>query len=70
MRIKYIDEVEFCCKKMRKYYESHDVKLVSEDKVPMYFYKMLYKGKTIDECPFCEAEIEVQKDVTHWGGEK
>ena len=28
MRIKYVDEVEFCCNKMKKYYEDHkDIKL-------------------------------------------
>jgi len=70
MRIKIIDEVQYCCKKMRDYYESHNVKFDTKDEVPMYFYKMVYKGKMIDHCPFCGTYIETQIDKTHWGGEK
>ena len=55
MRIKIIDEVEFCCEKMRKYYESHNVKFDTKDEAPIYFYKMIYKGKPIDVCPFCKS---------------
>ena len=71
MRIKIIDEVKFCCKKMKDYYESHDdIKFDTKDKVPMYFYKMVYEGKMINKCPFCKAYIEVDISKSHWGGDK
>jgi len=64
MRIKYVDEVEFCCKKMKEYYESHDdIKLDGEHGA------MTYKGQMIDECPFCGTGIEIDISICHWGGE-
>ena len=63
MRIKIIDEVEFCCKRMKKFYESHsDIKFDSFDNM------MLHEGKTITNCPFCNTNIEVDVSVSHWGG--
>ena len=65
MRIKYIDEIEYCCKKMKKYYESHDdIKL---DSLGDY---IIVDGKSINECPFCHTGIEVETSVCHYGGEK
>lgn len=63
MKIRIIDEVEFCCEKMRKYYESHNIKFDSIDSV------MIYNKKAITNCPFCETFIEVDVSVAHWGGE-
>ncbi len=67
LKIKYIDEVNYCCEEMKQYYESHNIKFVTKDEHPHYFYKMLYEGKTIEECPFCGAEVRVERAVTHWG---
>ena len=69
MRIKIIDEVRFCCEKMRKYYESHNIEFDTKDKAPIYFYKMIYKGKPIDVCPFCKTYIETDISKSHYGGE-
>lgn len=64
MRIKIIDEVEFCCKEMREYYESHNyIKFDSVD------CKMSYEGKMINKCPFCKTFMEIDVSVSHWGGE-
>jgi len=64
MRIKYVDEVEFCCRKMKEYYESHkDIKLDGEHGA------MTYEGQMIDECPFCGMSIEIDISICHWGGE-
>ena len=64
MRVKIIDEVQFCCKPMKKFYESHDdIKFDSIDSV------MLHEGKAITECPFCHTNIEVDVSVSHWGGD-
>ena len=61
MRVKFVDEVQFCCKKMQKHYESHnDIKLDSLDCT------MEYEGKMIDVCPFCKADIEIDVSVSHW----
>ena len=70
MRIKIIDEVRFCCKKMEDYYESHDdIKFDSTEEVPPYLdYKMTYEGKLINECPFCKAYIEIEISKSHWKG--
>lgn len=65
MSIKYIDEVRFCCKKMREYYESHeDIKLDGDSGT------MTYENEIIDECPFCGTTIEVEVSLCHWGGEE
>ena len=65
MRIKFIDEVEFCCKKMKDYYESHnDIHFNSSDCT------MSYEGEMIDVCPFCNTDMEIDVSVCHWGGEK
>ena len=64
MRIKIIDEVQFCCKEMRRYYESHDdIEFDSDDCL------MSYEGKMIDVCPFCNTDMEIDVSVAHWGGE-
>jgi len=72
MRIKIIDEVRFCCKKMEDYYESHDnIQFDSTEKVPAACYidyKMTYEGKLINECPFCKAHIETEISKSHWLG--
>jgi len=70
MRIKIIDEVRFCCKKMEDYYESHsDIKFDSTEEVPPYLnYKMSYEGKWINKCPFCKAHIEMDISKSHWLG--
>lgn len=60
MRIKIIDEVEFCCKEMRGYYESHNIKFDSTD------CKMSYRGEMIDVCPFCNTNMEIDVSVSHW----
>jgi len=62
MRIKIIDEIEFCCKKMKDYYESHNIKFDSAD------CKMSYEGKMIDVCPFCNTDMEIEVSKSHWGG--
>lgn len=66
MRIKIIDEVEFCCKKMRNFYEQdghNNIKFDSVDSV------MIHNGKAITNCPFCETDIDVDVSVSHYGGE-
>ena len=64
MRIKIIDEIEFCCKEMKDYYDSHDdIEFDSAD------CKMSYKGKMIDVCPFCNTDMEIDVSIAHWGGE-
>jgi len=71
MRIKLIDEVQYCCKKMRKYYEKNyaDMEFRTKDKVPYFFYKLTHKGKVMEKCPFCGAHIDVQVSKSRWGGE-
>jgi len=64
MRIKIIDEVEFCCKQMKDYYESHDN--IRFDSIR---HKMSYKRKYIDICPFCNVDIEMDISKSHWGGD-
>jgi biotin synthase-related radical SAM superfamily protein len=60
MRIKIIDEVQFCCKKMREYYESHkDIKFDTVN------YLMYYEGSYIDECPFCGTDMEIDVSTSH-----
>jgi hypothetical protein len=67
MRIKIIDEVQFCCKKMRDYYEQDGHNNIKFDSVDC---KMSYKGKMIDVCPFCNTDIEIDVSVSHRGGER
>ena len=67
MRIKIIDEVEFCCKEMRDYYEQDGHTNIKFDSVDC---KMSYKGKMIDVCPFCNTDMEIDVSVSHWGGEE
>jgi len=63
MRVKIIDEVEFCCKKMKEYYDTHNIQFNSGD------CKMSFGDRMIDECPFCEKLIEIDVSVSHRGGE-
>ena len=65
MRIKIVDEIEFCCKKMRKYYESHEN--IRFDSIN---HKMSYGRNYIDVCPFCGMDIEIDVSKSHWGGER
>ena len=63
MRIKLIDEVQFCCKEMREYYEGHNIEFDTSN------CKMSYGDRMIDECPFCYADMEINVSTSHWGGE-
>lgn len=63
-RIKYIDEIEYCCKKMREYYESHTGTTFNYDNDSINI-----DGKEITECPFCHTFLEVDVSVVHYGGE-
>jgi len=65
MRIKFIDEVQFCCKEMKEYYESHDDIKLDGDRG-----RIIVEGKSLGECPFCNTDIEIDVSVAHWGGEK
>ena len=64
MRIKIIDEIEFCCSKMKEYYESHNIHFEAAD------CKMSFGDKMIDQCPFCYTDMEIDVSVSHWGGER
>jgi len=60
-RIKYIYEIEWCCKKMEKYYRSHDdIKLDGESS------ELVVDGNRISQCPFCHTDLEVESSVTHY----
>lgn len=64
MRVKYIDEVEFCCKKMRVLYSNtKDIKLDGERN------RIIVKGKPMTQCPFCKTDMEIDVSVSHYGGE-
>ena len=63
MRIKYINEVEYCCNKMKEFYESHD-DIQLDDGVGI-----VVDGKPMDECPFCHTDIEVETSVAYYGEE-
>jgi len=64
MRVKYIDEVEFCCKPMRVLYtNTKDIKLEGERDM------IIVEGKPMSQCPFCKTEIEVDVAISHYGGE-
>lgn len=64
MRIKYVDEVEFCCKEMRVLYSTtEDIKLEGDKDT------IIVKGKPMSKCPFCYTEIEVDVSISHYGGE-
>ena len=64
MRVKYIDEVEFCCKRMRVLYSNtKDIKLESDRDM------IIVEGKPMSKCPFCETEIEVDVSISYYGGE-
>ena len=62
MRIKIIDEVQFCCEEMKEYYGSHTIEFDSRA------CKMSYGDRMIDQCPFCETDMEIDVSVSHWGG--
>ena len=61
MSIKYIDEIQYCCKEMKDYYETINFRIDGD--------YIVHKGKKIDECPFCGTFIEIDVSVVHWGGE-
>jgi hypothetical protein len=63
MKIRIIDEVQFCCKKMKEYYDSHNIQFNTSA------CKMSYEDRMIDRCPFCKTDMEIDVSVSHWGGE-
>ena len=66
MRVKIVDEVQFCCKKMRDFYEQDGHSNIKFDSIDCV---MIYKGRAITNCEFCGANIEIDVSVSHYGGE-
>ena len=54
-------EISYCCNDAVKRFTFHNSNVPSPGREPVNFCKMVYQGNPVDICPFCGAEIEINK---------